>query len=93
MSDIRTIQAAPGRRVRHPDGRGLLKDGGEAVAWNSYWQRRLQDGDVVIAPPPAPAADAAAKPPPPPAPPPVKEPAPGAAAATAGPAAEASKGA
>jgi hypothetical protein len=89
MSDIRLIKPGDGRRVRRPDGRGgLLSDAGERVEWNSFWQRRLQDGDVVYVDDPAPAeaappaAAAPAKLPPPPAPAPAKGPAPDAAAAT-----------
>jgi hypothetical protein len=39
---------APGLRVRKPDGT-LLAPEGEVVEMNSYWLRRLADGDVAPA--------------------------------------------
>jgi hypothetical protein len=53
----RTIKPAEGRRVRRPD-RQLLAAEGESVTWGSYWQRLLNDGDVVEVEP-SPAAGAA----------------------------------
>jgi hypothetical protein len=41
----RFIKPAPGLKVRKPDG-GELKAEGEKVEINSYWLRRLADGDV-----------------------------------------------
>jgi len=55
VSETQTVKAAAGRRVRHPVSARLLKDEGETVAWNSYWQRLLQDGDVELVDAPAPA--------------------------------------
>lgn len=46
-ADNRFITAGQDRRVRHPGGR-LLDEAGETVAWNSYWERLAQDGDVVV---------------------------------------------
>ncbi len=50
MTDTRLIRPAPGRRVRLPGaGKGpgrVLAEAGETVAWGSYWQRLLQDGDI-----------------------------------------------
>ncbi|PZO88606.1 MAG: hypothetical protein DI623_12340 [Sphingomonas sanxanigenens] len=41
------IRAAEGCRVRHPGG--ALLTGPDAVEWSSYWQRRLDDGDIELA--------------------------------------------
>jgi len=41
--------ATPGAIVRHADTMKPLAAEGEAVEINSYWQRRLNDGSVVIA--------------------------------------------
>ena len=46
MTQIR-IKPADGLIVRKPDTE-LLKKDGETVTVNSYWQRRLNQGDVVI---------------------------------------------
>lgn len=43
------VTPAPDRRVRKPDGQLLAADG-ERVEPNSYWQRRIADGDVVVIP-------------------------------------------
>lgn len=41
------VKPSPGLRVRNPDRGGeLLAAEGEAVPNNSYWLRRLRDGDV-----------------------------------------------
>lgn len=42
-----TLQPAPDRRVRKPDGT-LLAAAGERIELNSFWQRRIDDGDVLI---------------------------------------------
>jgi SOS-response transcriptional repressor LexA len=39
---------APGKKVRKPDSKDFLLEKGEAVEKNSFWTRRIQDGDVVI---------------------------------------------
>ena len=44
-----TVTPAPHRLVRKPDGAPLAADG-ERVDLNSYWQRRIDDGDVVVIP-------------------------------------------
>ncbi len=44
------IQPAPGRQVRQPDGTPLPEEGLDVVL-TSYWRRRRDDGDIVIAPP------------------------------------------
>lgn len=48
MTDIRTIKAAEGRRVRDPATGAVLPEEGQAVTWTSHWQRRLNDGDVIV---------------------------------------------
>ncbi|MGJ7611151.1 MULTISPECIES: DUF2635 domain-containing protein [unclassified Variovorax] len=55
------VKAAPGMKVRDADLKDLLPDEGRDVPETDYWQRRLRDGDVVLADPPpaeAPAAPA-----------------------------------
>lgn len=44
--ETKKLKPAEGRRVRKPDGR-LLADRGEDIAIDAFWQRRLEDGDVV----------------------------------------------
>jgi len=46
MSDTKLLQPAPERRVRKPDG-ALLAPAGERVEVDTYWTRRILDGDVV----------------------------------------------
>jgi hypothetical protein len=41
------LQPADGRQVRKEDAR-LLNKKGDMVVLNSYWQRRIGAGDVVI---------------------------------------------
>lgn len=36
--------------VRRPDNTRPLAAGGETVGWSVYWQRRLDDGDIVLVP-------------------------------------------
>jgi hypothetical protein len=43
------IKRAGDNPVRKPDG-GYLADEAESVRWSPYWQRRLDEGDIVIAP-------------------------------------------
>ena len=45
------IKPAAGLKVRVDAGR-LLAEEGEEVVDSVYWQRRLRDGDVVLAEPP-----------------------------------------
>ncbi|MBS4046186.1 MAG: DUF2635 domain-containing protein [Alphaproteobacteria bacterium] len=40
------VKAAEGKRVRKESG-GLLANDGEAVPRNTFWRRRLKDGDVI----------------------------------------------
>lgn len=57
----RFIRPKPGLIVRdpaHPQA-APLPDEGKAVAWDIYWQRRLNDGDIEVGD--APAASAKAK--------------------------------
>lgn len=46
MSETKRLMPAPGVKVRRPDGRHLASDG-EPVEMSSYWQRRIEAGDVV----------------------------------------------
>lgn len=46
--DTRNLKPAAGLAVRKLDGK-LLDPSGESVEMNSFWQRRLNDGDVVEA--------------------------------------------
>jgi hypothetical protein len=43
-----TLMPAPGRAVRDPLSLTLLPGAGARVAINSFWRRRLRDGDVSI---------------------------------------------
>jgi hypothetical protein len=61
------VKAAPGMKIRDADLKDLLPDEGRDVPDTDYWQRRLRDGDVVLAEPPA--AAPAEQPAPMPAPP------------------------
>jgi hypothetical protein len=45
------------RIVRHPSHKRPLAAGGEEVPENSYWRRRLRDGDVLEAERPLPPSD------------------------------------
>jgi hypothetical protein len=53
MTEMITIIAGPGRRVRDPDNRNrLLPPGGiEVSKGHARWYKLLSRGDVVIAPP------------------------------------------
>lgn len=42
------IKPASDTPVRKPDGSFLGEDG-EFVVWSTYWQRRVDDGDIIIA--------------------------------------------
>lgn len=48
MSHTKFIKPAPGYAVRMPNGNVLPAEGAE-VELNSYWLRRMDDGDVVPA--------------------------------------------
>ncbi len=41
------LKPVAGRLVPHPERSGYLSEQGEEVVINSYWQRRINDGDVV----------------------------------------------
>jgi hypothetical protein len=41
------LRACPGRRVRDPQTLALLPPDGQRKPLNSYWLRRLRDGDVM----------------------------------------------
>ncbi|PTS73796.1 DUF2635 domain-containing protein [Sphingomonas sp. HMWF008] len=48
MSDLRYIKPAQGLTIHGPAlCDGALPAHGKGVEWNSYWQRRLDQGDVV----------------------------------------------
>lgn len=46
MSDIRELKPVDGALVRRPDTQAPLAAEGEPVEMNSYWRRKLRDGDV-----------------------------------------------
>lgn len=46
MDDRRFIKPRDGLPVLYPEAGRNLREHGEGVAWNSWWQRRLGDGDV-----------------------------------------------
>ncbi|WP_374631813.1 DUF2635 domain-containing protein [Ferrovibrio sp.] len=56
MSDTVTLQPKPGLKLRKPDG-SIMAEAGEAIVMDSFWKRRLLDGDVTVKSP-APAAKA-----------------------------------
>lgn len=41
------LKPASGRVVPYPERGRNLREDGEEVAINTYWQRRLNDGDVI----------------------------------------------
>jgi hypothetical protein len=41
------IKPVPGRQVPDPDRSDILPSEGREVVLHQYWQRRLNDGDVV----------------------------------------------
>lgn len=45
---INTIKPKQGLKVRDPATGEVLPEAGKTVTWNSYWQRRLQDGSIFI---------------------------------------------
>lgn len=48
MPFIQIKPSIPTNIVRHPNNMRQLKAEGEEVEHNSYWERRLKDGDVVL---------------------------------------------
>lgn len=58
MRKIFVKPVTPGLRVRAPSG-AVLPDEGDYVERESYWLRRINDGDVVEAEPPVAAATVA----------------------------------
>jgi hypothetical protein len=49
MRQIFKIKPKNGYKLRFPNAIDrFLSDDGDTVEWNSYWQRRLNDGDVEI---------------------------------------------
>lgn len=67
MTEMVTARPAPGRRVRHPVTRQILGDADVPLPRGSWLERRLADGDLVLA-----AAETPEAPPAPPAPAPRK---------------------
>ena len=61
MTTVVLKPATPGLRVLDPVTLSPLPDDGVEVELNSHWQRRLNDGDVVIAEQAEPAKKGAAK--------------------------------
>ncbi len=53
------VRPAPGKKVRDPRTKLHIPEAGIEVPEDTYWTRRLLDGDVIVV---APAAPAAAKP-------------------------------
>ncbi len=41
------IKRAGDAPLRKPDG-SYLAEQGEVIVWSTYWQRRLDDGDIII---------------------------------------------
>ncbi len=48
VSDIRTVFEKPGCLVRDPQTMIRVPAEGLPVTWNSFWERRLQDGDIDV---------------------------------------------
>lgn len=48
MSDTIKIKIAEGRRVRDPDTGAPIGSDAVTVTRSIFWQRRLDDGDVVL---------------------------------------------
>lgn len=49
------VKPAPGKKVRHPESKlHLPEEGIEVSSSDTYWARRLLDGDVVLVTPLAP---------------------------------------
>jgi hypothetical protein len=48
MIDRRLIRPADGLLIRDCTNMQMLPKDGKEVVWSSYWERRLNDGDVVI---------------------------------------------
>ncbi|MEO7691288.1 MAG: DUF2635 domain-containing protein [Sphingomonas sp.] len=46
MEDRRFIKPKEGLTVRDPETNRRLPEHGKGIAWNSFWQRRLDDSDV-----------------------------------------------
>lgn len=56
------VKPAPGLRVRDPRSRLHIPETGiEVSETDTYWARRLADGDVVLATPPQPAKTSSPK--------------------------------
>jgi hypothetical protein len=51
---LQTIKPKAGKRVVFPRSRRVLKDAGERVEIDTYWRRRIIDGDCELISPPEP---------------------------------------
>lgn len=52
MKDTIFVKPAPGRKVRYPDKDKYLPDEGATVlSRDLFWQKRIQQGDVLVATP------------------------------------------
>lgn len=63
MTETVTARPAPGRRVRHPVTRQIMGDADVPLPRGSWLERRLADGDLVLAEAEAPAPHEAPAPP------------------------------
>ncbi|HVJ53453.1 MAG TPA: DUF2635 domain-containing protein [Aliidongia sp.] len=71
MTDLKAVQAAPGRLVRDPQSKNRpIKPGRKVDLDDPFWYRRWQSGDIVafVPPEPAPSSPPASPPPAAPAP-------------------------
>lgn len=48
MSETVRIKPAGKNLLRNPDGMGLIPSEGQTIVLNSYWRRRISDGDAVV---------------------------------------------
>ena len=55
------VKPKSGLKVRDPDTKGFLPEGGAEVPPSLYWTRRVRDGDVIPSSPTSPAAPVVAK--------------------------------
>jgi hypothetical protein len=46
---MKQIKPAPGKKIRNPaNNMSYLDPNGEPVRWDVFWQRRLNEGDIVV---------------------------------------------
>lgn len=46
--EVHKIKPREGLKLRFPGIKRFLNPDGEFVEWNSYWHRRLLDGDITV---------------------------------------------